>query len=77
MVGESYSVSGALAVAGALGTLSEDVIPPTVNYSEPDPDIDLNVVAGTALKTRVDNVLVTNFGPSSGNHGLILRKFRE
>jgi len=75
MVGETYSVSGALAVAAALGSITENFIPPTVGYSEPDEDIDLNVVAGKAVEKEIKNVMVVNFGPSASNHAVILRKY--
>lgn len=77
MVGESYSVSGAFATAAALAAFNEDFIFPTVGYEEPDPQIDLNVVGPKALPARVNNILVVNFGPSAGNVGMVLRRFKE
>lgn len=75
MVGESYSASGALALAAALGSVSEDFIPPNVNYQEPDPEIDLNVMT-EPVKTSVQNVMVINFAPSGAQECIILRKFK-
>ncbi len=74
MVGECYSVSGAMAVAAALGVLNEGVIPPTVNYQQRDPDCDLDGIGNQARRAEVKNVMVINFGPSGANSCLIIGK---
>ena len=75
MVGETYSVSGSLAVASALATLTEGFIPPTINYQQPDPDCDLNIVANKALPAAdIDKIMVVNFSPTGNNSCLILGK---
>ena len=74
MIGECYSVSGALAVAASLGSLNDGFIPPTANYKEPDSDCDLNIVKGKAVKADLKNILVTNFGPGSAYVCMVLRK---
>ncbi len=74
MVGESYSVSGALAVAAGIGAINESFIPPTINYQEIDPDCDLDVVPNESRKADVKNVLVVNFSPTGNNICMVLRK---
>jgi len=74
MIGECYSVSGAMAVAAALGVLNEGYIPPTINYQHKDPDCDLDVVPNRARKADVKNVMVVNFGPSGANVCMIIAK---
>ncbi len=73
MTGECYSVSGALAVAAALGAVREGFIPPTINYQEPDPDCDLNIIADTVSDADLKNVLINNFSPSGANACMVLR----
>ncbi len=77
MIGESFSVSGALQVAAALGAINKDFIPPTVNYQEKDPHCDLDYVPGKARKARLNHVMVTNFGPSGNHICVILKRFTE
>jgi len=77
MVGESFSVSGAFGIAAALGAINDGFIPPTVNYEQPDPDIDLNIMTERNAKAKVRNVLVMNFGPSGGHNCMIIRKFEK
>lgn len=75
MVGECYSLSGALLVAAAVGALDRDFIPPTVNYQERDPDCDLDYVPNKSVRATLKNVLVITFGPNGTNTCVVLRKF--
>jgi len=75
MTGECYSVSGAMAVAAAVGTLQDGMIPPTVNYQYADPEGgQINVVAGSSLKVDAENLMVINVSPSGVSVCMILRK---
>ena len=73
MIGECFSVSGAMAVAAACGAMQEGFIPPNVHYKDKDPDCDLNIV-GKMVKRDVNTVLISNFGPNGSNSCMILRK---
>lgn len=75
MIGETYSVSGAMGVAAALGAINEGFVPPTINYQEPDPDCDLDYVPNTAREHKVKHALVVNFSPSGSNTMMVLRKW--
>ena len=44
MIGHTLSAAGAVEAAFSLMTMREGVIPPTINYDNPDPAIDLDVV---------------------------------
>lgn len=76
MTGECYSVSGALNVAAALGVLEQDVVPPTIDYREPDPECALNIVTKAVKKAGVNTILVNNFSPSGSNACLILKRYK-
>jgi 3-oxoacyl-[acyl-carrier-protein] synthase II len=71
MLGECYSVSGALSVAACLGAMERDFIPPTINYVSPDPDCPLDVVPNTSRPARLNRILINNFSPS-GNHACMV-----
>jgi 3-oxoacyl-(acyl-carrier-protein) synthase len=72
MIGESFSASGALSLAAAVGVIQKGLIPPTVNYQEKDSGCDLDYVAGTARKMQVRNVLVTSADPYGQNAAVVL-----
>lgn len=72
MVGESYSASGALSLAAAVGALRSGSIPATVSYREKDPACDLDYVPNTARQKRLQNVLVTSADPYGQNTAMVL-----
>jgi 3-oxoacyl-[acyl-carrier-protein] synthase II len=77
MVGETFSASGALALAAAVGTIQHGIIPPTVNYREKDPSCDLDYVPNTARHQHVDTALVITSDPFGQNAAMILQKYEE
>lgn len=76
MIGESFSSSGAMAVAAALGSISKDFIPPTVNLEEKDPMCDLDYVPNKARKQNLGKVMINSFGPNGANSVLIIGKHK-
>jgi 3-oxoacyl-[acyl-carrier-protein] synthase II len=76
MVGESFSASGALSLAAAVGVLQKGVIPPTINYLQKDPTCDLDYVPNTARQRKVTNVLVTAADPYGQNSVVILGAYK-
>jgi len=77
MTGECFSATGAIAVCAAAGTIEKQIVPPTINVSEKDPGCCINLVADSAIKRKVDNILVNAFGPSGCNASLVVSKFRS
>ncbi len=75
MAGESFSASGALSVAAAVGALQRGLIPPTVNYREKDPECDLDYVPNEAREEKVSAVLVTSVDPYGQNTALVLGRY--
>ncbi len=53
--------------------LRDQVLPPTINYHEPDPNCDLDYVPNAARKTRVRTCLSNSFGFGGQNDTLIIR----
>lgn len=76
MIGECYSVSGAMAAAAVLGAFREGFIPPTVNYTEPDPDCDLDYVPNVARKAEINTAMIINFSPEGSNACMIVKRYR-
>lgn len=75
MTGESFSASGALALAAAVGALRDGIIPPTVNYRERDPACNLDYVPNESRRKTVSKVLVTAADPYGQNAAVILGKY--
>lgn len=74
MLGETFCASGGLATIAALGSLQNQIIPPTINLQKKGPGCDLDYVTGTARKQKVDRAMVNSFNPNGANSVLILGK---
>ncbi len=70
------AAGGAEAVVGVLA-LTRGVIPPTINYTTPDPECDLDYVPNTAREVRVDAVMSNSFGFGGTNAVLILKRYTK
>lgn len=75
MLGETFSASGGLATAAALGSINIDFLPPTINLDEKDPDCDLDYVPNVARKQKPDKIMINSFGPNGANSVLIIGRY--
>jgi 3-oxoacyl-[acyl-carrier-protein] synthase II len=74
MVGESFSASGALSLAAAVGAIKKGFIPPTMNYKEKDPECDLDYVPNESRQKNINTALITSVDPYGQNTAVILGK---
>ncbi|HEY7396657.1 MAG TPA: beta-ketoacyl-ACP synthase II [Gaiellaceae bacterium] len=71
MMGHTFGAAGAIeAILSALA-LHHGVLPPTINYREPDPECDLDYVPNEARETQVDIALSNAMG-LGGHNGCVL-----
>jgi len=75
MVGHMMGAAGALSAAVLVQAINEGIIPPTINYQEPDPQCDLDYVPNQARRTRVDVAMCNAFGFGGQNASLLLKRF--
>ena len=75
MTGELFSASGMLQLVSAVGSITDNFIPPTINYRIKDPDCDLDYVANTSREAKVGNVLINNLGPGGNNASCIVSSY--
>lgn len=74
MIGHTLSAAGAVEAAFSLMTMRESVIPPTINYDNPDPAIVLDVVPNTKRNAGVGTVLSNSFGFGGQNTCLVMAR---
>jgi 3-oxoacyl-[acyl-carrier-protein] synthase II len=72
MIGHTLTAAGAVEAVFSLLTILNGVIPPTINYDNPDPAIPLDVVPNKARKQDVKLVLSNSFGFGGQNTCLVL-----
>ena len=74
MIGHTLSAAGAIEAAFSLMTMLEGVIPPTINYDNPDPAIELDVVPNVKRSASVGAVLSNSFGFGGQNTCLVMAR---
>jgi 3-oxoacyl-[acyl-carrier-protein] synthase II len=62
MIGHSLGAAGGIQAVIAVLVLTRRIVPPTINYDEPDPACDLDYVGNAARETAAKGVLVNSFG---------------
>jgi 3-oxoacyl-[acyl-carrier-protein] synthase II len=72
MIGHTLSAAGAVEAVISLLSLQNEMLPPTINYDEPDPAIPLDVVPNIARKAKIRTVLSNSFGFGGQNTCLVL-----
>ena len=74
MHGHAMGASGALEAIAAILAITHGVVPPTANYTEPDPECDLDYVPNQARKLKVDAAISNSFAFGGLNAVLLLRR---
>jgi 3-oxoacyl-[acyl-carrier-protein] synthase II len=74
MTGHLLGGSGGIEAVAAVLAIGHNLVPPTINYSNPDPACDLDVVPNEAREHRVNVVLSNSFGFGGHNVCLAFRR---
>jgi 3-oxoacyl-[acyl-carrier-protein] synthase II len=75
MIGHPQGACGAAGVAATLMAFRDDVLPPTINLDNPDPECDLDYVANVARRGHIDVAVCNTIAFGSKNSALVLRRF--
>ncbi|HHN47111.1 MAG TPA: beta-ketoacyl-[acyl-carrier-protein] synthase II [Planctomycetes bacterium] len=70
MIGHSLGAAGAIEAAACCLAMRDGVLPPTINYENPDPDCDLDYVPNEARENPIKTALSTSLG--FGGHNACL-----
>jgi act minimal PKS ketosynthase (KS/KS alpha) len=74
MVGHSLGAIGAIEIAASTLAMTHNVVPPTANLHEPDPECDLDYVPVTAREHRTDAVLTVGSGFGGFQSAMVLAR---
>jgi 3-oxoacyl-[acyl-carrier-protein] synthase II len=77
MIGHLMSASGAVEFVSTAMSIRTGIIPPTINYEEPDPECPLDYVIHGAERIDLQAALSNSFGFGGGNACLVLKKYRR
>jgi 3-oxoacyl-[acyl-carrier-protein] synthase II len=77
MLGHLIGAAGAAELLSCVLAIRDNIIPPTTNLHEPDPQLDLDYVPNQARKAKVDIAMSESFGFGGQNNVVIIKRFDE
>ena len=77
MTGHLLGASGALEAAISSMAIAEEIIPPTINLQNADPECDLNYTPNKSQHKRVNAAMSNSFGFGGHNASLTFRRYEE
>ena len=76
MVGHLLGAAGVMSALTAIGSIRDNVVPPTINLSNPDlPECDLDYTPNVARQKQVDTAIINGFGFGGQNAVVVFRRF--
>ena len=77
MMGHLIAAAGATELILCLSAIRDGVLPPTINYENPDPDCDLDYVPNSPREAKCDYALNNSFGFGGQNVSLVVGRFQD
>lgn len=76
MTGHLLGAAGAVEAIAGIMAINDNIVPPTINFSVPDPEIDpqLNLTINKAQKREINAVVSNTFGFGGHNASIVIRK---
>jgi 3-oxoacyl-[acyl-carrier-protein] synthase II len=75
MIGHCLGAAGAVETIAVLLGIERGIIHPTINYENPDPECNINIIYGGALERKVDRAIINNAGFGGHNGVLAVERF--
>jgi 3-oxoacyl-[acyl-carrier-protein] synthase II len=77
MTGHLLGAAGAIEAIATILSIMNDIVPPTINLTNPDPECDLNYSPLKATKTKIDYAISNTFGFGGHNASLLFKKYKD
>ena len=74
-IGHTLGAGGALEAIACIKAIETGLVPPTIHYDEPDPELDLNYVPNMPQEHKVDVAISNSFGFGGHNATLVLKRY--
>lgn len=74
-IGHTLAAGGALEGIACVKAIETGILPPTVHFTEPDPELDLNYIPNEAIKKDINAAASNSFGFGGNNATLIFRRY--
>jgi len=76
MIGHTVGASGVIEGIVTVLTMNRGVITPTINYKDPDPELDLNYVPNLPVKKEVKMAISNSFGFGGHNASILYKTYK-
>ena len=77
MVGHSLGASGALEAVACVLAIQNNLLPPTINYNQADPECPLNYVPNNSLKANINVAMSNSFGFGGHNGVIVIKRWNK
>ena len=77
MTGHLLGAAGAVEAIASILAIKNDMVPPTINFENPDPECDLNYTFNKPQKREVNIALSNAFGFGGHNTSVLFKKYAE
>ena len=77
MVGHMLGAAGGAEAVFTVMAVRDQIAPPTINYTTPDPECDLDYVPNTARNLKIDVGITNSFGFGGTNGTLVFSRFKD
>jgi 3-oxoacyl-[acyl-carrier-protein] synthase II len=77
MTGHMLGAGGGVEAVACVRALQEGLVPPTINYENPDPECDLDYVPNVARAVSLRVAMSNSFGFGGHNATIVLRRWEE
>ncbi len=77
MLGHAMGASGTIEAIACTLAIRDGIVPPTINYENPDPECDLDYVPNVARKLTVNTAMSNSFGLGGQNACLVIKRYQE
>ena len=77
MLGHLIGAAGAAELITCILAIRDNIVPPTMNLNDPDPELDLDYVPNKPRKMPVNIVMNESFGFGGQNNVVIIKRYQE
>jgi len=77
MLGHLIGATGAAELISCVMAIRDNIVPPTMNLNDPDPQLDLDYVPNEPRKMPVNIVMNESFGFGGQNNVVIVKRYQE